>query len=233
MAYTRAQLRTRLLRRLDAASSSRWDTTAGNTGEVDQVLSFVADREWRRILNANPFYRTAHLQPTTDSAGRIAISDLTSGSGDTIKRFYRVLAVLIDGVAYQEVDAKDFIHGSVHNFGDRTFFRNGDYVQLLPVRASTALSGADETIVVNHIPCSIQDLSADSVNVVFPDGYEEILVLEAAAFLFAKGGTELDSTGPFRALAESLRQEMLADIQRFTINPMRMKYSDNSSDWAG
>ena len=93
MAFTRAQLRTRILRRMDAEDNSLWDTTAGATGEVDQVMGFVFDKEWRRILNANPDYRTNRVQLTADTDGKYAISGLTTGSGDTVKRFYRMRTV--------------------------------------------------------------------------------------------------------------------------------------------
>lgn len=232
MAFTRAQLRTRVLRRMDAVSSGRWDTTAGSSGEVDQVLGFIFDREWRRILNANPFYRTNRVQPTSDASGLYSISALSTGSGDTAKRFYRIIGVVINEAVYEEVTKKNYILGSSLNIGYRVWYRDGDQIATLPVEQNKTLSG-NEGFHVNWIPTRIDNLAADDSNVDFPDGYEEILCLEAAAFLLAKGGAETDTTAAFRALAESLRQEMLADIQRFSIAPMRTQYPDSPYDWAG
>lgn len=232
MAFTRAQYRTRILRRMDATGSSRWDTTAGSAGEVDQVLGFLFDREWRRILNANPFYQTNAIQATSDTNGAYPISSLTTGSGDTKKRFYRVIGIILNSAAYEEVTKKNYLLAPSLNLGYRVWFRDGDNIYCLPIEQNKTMV-SPEAIHVNWIPERPDNLAADGSTVSFPDGYEEILCLEAAAFLLAKGGAETDTSAEFRQMAESLRQEMLADIQRFSINPMRTLYPDSPYDWAG
>lgn len=232
MSFTRAQLRTRILRRMDAVSSGRWDITAGSTGEVDQIMGFIFDKEWRRILSANSFYRTNKIQPTADANGQFAISGLTTGTGDTAKRFYRILGVVVNAQVYQEVTKDQYLLAPDMNIGYRLWFRDGDNISILPVEPNKVLSGLDG-FHVNWFPTRIDNLSADGVAVDFPDGYEEILVLETAAWLLAKGGSETDTTGEFRAMATPLRDDMLADIQRISIAPMRMKHTDYSYDWAG
>ena len=232
MAFTRAQLRTRILRRMDAEGNSLWDTTAGAAGEVDQVMGFVFDKEWRRILNANPDYKTNRVQLTADSEGKYSVAGLTTGSGNSIKRFYRMRTVTCNNRVYEPVLKKDYILAPGVNVGHMTWYLDGDSIQLMPVEANKVMSGNDG-FHVNWIPCRIDNLASDSDTFDFPDGYEEILALEAAAFLLAKGGTETDVAAQFRVMAESLRQDMLSDLARFSTNPTRMQYSDFAHDWAG
>lgn len=232
MSFTRAQYRTRVLRRMDAVSSTRWDTTAGSAGEVDQVLGMVFDKEWRRILNANAYYKSQTVQSTADSEGKFAISDLTTGSGDTAKRFYRVNAAVLNSAVYTEVEPRDYTLAPTFNVGWNVWYRRGDFIYVVPVEPFKVLSGTDG-FRVSYIPTRIDNLAADGSAVDFPDGYEEIICLEAAAWLLAKGGAETNTTAEFRAMAESLRQDMLSDIARISNRPISMKFPDFSFDWGG
>ncbi|MEO5589947.1 MAG: hypothetical protein ABIS03_10210, partial [Gemmatimonadaceae bacterium] len=65
MSVTKAQLRTSTSNIADANGSTRWSTTA-TTGEVDIIMGYVHAREWKRILNAAPYYRTNKVTPTSD-----------------------------------------------------------------------------------------------------------------------------------------------------------------------
>src|SRR3990167_965103 len=96
MSLTRAQYRTRIAQRMDATSSSRWDATPGTGGEIDPILSHVFDREWRTILTHAPSVRIGTRTPTSNASGRYALSDLNSGSGDTLQRLFRIRSVVID-----------------------------------------------------------------------------------------------------------------------------------------
>src|SRR6185312_13634682 len=92
---TRAQLRTDVINWMDAAAaggSSHWDTTAG-TGEVDRRLGMVHMQEWRRVLNAMPWYQVTQYTPVTDANGNVAFTALSSGSGDNQQNMYRILSV--------------------------------------------------------------------------------------------------------------------------------------------
>jgi hypothetical protein len=236
MSFTRAQYRTRILRRMDAGSaggnSGRWDTTAGAGGEVDQVMGFVYDKEYRRILNANAYYKSQIVQPVADTAGKFTITDLTTGTGDALKRLYRINSVILNSAVYQEVDPRDYIIAPVFNVGWKIWYRRGDFIYVIPVEPSKVTSGTDG-FVVSYIPQRIDNLAADGSAVDFPDGYEEIICLEAAAFLLAKGGAETQTTAEFRAMAESLRQDMLSDIARLSNRALSMKFPDFSFDWGG
>jgi hypothetical protein len=233
MAFTRAQYRTRTQRRMDASSATRWDTTVGSAGEIDQVLGLVFDREWKNILNANRFYRVLKTTPTSNSSGEYTLTDLNgSGTNDNAVRFYRILAVKIDGVMYREGNPQHYF-GIAEEGGNtlphRVWYRQGDLMVALPTQASKQADG----VCVNHLPCRIDNLSGEGVNVTFPDGYEDIICLEAAALLLSKGGAETDTSAEFKQLAASMRRDMLDDVCRISTHPIVMQYDDNAIDWAG
>ena len=229
MSYTRDQIRTRVQRRLDAVGATRWDTTAGNTGEQDQLISDAFDKEWRRILSHAPMYRYGKRAVTTHATtGRVAISGLNSGSGDTLERLFRVLGVVVGTIPYEEVQFKRWMLAEDLGISAHIWWREGDNMMLLPKALSTAV-----TVHTNHIPVRIADLSLGTIAVTFPDGYEEVPVLEATADLLMKGGAEIDTTRLLRQEAEVKRQDMLQDLSRFSTKPMRMEYDDDPVDWGG
>lgn len=224
---TRTQLRTRALKRADADGSGRWDATAA--GEVDQLGGIVFDREWRRILNANPYYKFNTVTLNSDSAtGRYPIASLTTGAADAVKRFYRIIGVRIDDVMYEEVPFKEWTLAETLAMSPRVWWYEGDNIMALP----KALSKPG-VFSVNYIPCRIDNLAGDGSTVDFPDGYEDVLVLEWAKHILIKGGAETQEALTMGALAEELRTDMLQDIARRSTNPLRMRYADSAWDWAG
>lgn len=231
MAVTRAQLRTRIVEKADATNSNRWDTTGG--GEVDQMAALVADREWRRILNANQFYQMARRQPTSDSDGYYLASDLASGSGDTLQRLYRVLKVMIDQIVYEEGQFDMYVGGMINTLTPGPYYlwywEDATKIAALPVQASHQATG----IWVNWIPQKIDQLSADSIAIGFPDGYEDIVAWETAAMMLMKGGTEAPAAAALKILAEEMRQDMLQDLARLSTKSKRMQYNDTFQDWGG
>lgn len=240
MSMTRTQLRTRTMRRADATTvdagtsySPRWNTTAGATGEVDQIMGFVQQREWKRILNANRFYRINKVQPAVGSDGRIAITALSTGTGDTKKNFYRIMLFVRNNYIYSEVPLERWATGEASGDASRVWWREGTDIMFLPKETSVTLNGTGDGIWVNWTPTRVEDLSADSITVEFPDGYEEILALEGAALLLSKGSVETAEARELRALAEEFRQDMLQDIARTSTNPLRMQYEDSSFAWGG
>lgn len=233
MSLTRAQLRTRCQRVMDAVASTRWDTTAGATGEIDQVLGLVHMQEWKRILNVNRHYRVNKVQPTSDSDGRIAISSLTTGSADSVKNFYRVLLFARANYPYKTGTVEEWALGETNGVSPRVWYLEGTNIMFLPKEVSTALTGASDGIWVNYYPCLVDRLSSDSVTVDFPDGYEGIIAYEAAAILLAKGGAEFDTTQRLKVLAEEMREAMLQDLARTSAKAMRMSFEDTSAQWGG
>lgn len=228
MALTRLQYRQRIVREMDAVQSGRWDQTAG--GEVDQKLGVVFDQNWRRILNANSEYTNYKSTPTSDAEGRYAIADLSDLSDpDNAKRMYRVIAVAVDDVVYSEDKFKANILSTTLSPTYRIWWKVGQYIQCLPAEANKTATG----IWVNYIPTRPENLSADDKAVDFPDGYEQILVWEAAALLLSKGGAETNAAKEMLGMASNLRQDLLQDISRFSTSPIQMSYSDDASIWGG
>lgn len=233
MGITRSSLRTRSLQLADAVSSSRWDsTTTGASGEVDQHMGIVHAREWRRILNAAPYYRVSKRTPATDASGQILISDLSSGSGDSQERFYRVLLLSVDDVPMREVQGKDAFMSTLTTTGsslsDGVWYRQGDYL-VVP----NAVSRTNCDVWVNHLPTRADNLTGDAVTVVFPDDYEDILAYEIASILLSKGAAEVDAAAALKALAEDMRRDLLQDVARISGKPLVMGFPDSAAEWAG
>jgi hypothetical protein len=234
MTITKSGLRTRALQLADAVSSPRWDTTA-TTGEVDVHMGMVHMREWRRILNANPYYRVARRTPAIDSSGRIAISSLSdSSSADALETFYRVLMVAVNNTPYKEIIPKEGLLAGIQITtgsampGSNIWFRQGDYI-MVPDAANSTATG----VWVNHVPTPANLLSGEAIVVTFPDTYEDLLAYELAAILLSKGSAESDSAATMKAFAEDLRRDMLQDIARFSIAPQQFQFADTAAEWGG
>ena len=86
---------------------------------------------------------------------------------------------------------------------------------------------------VNWIPTRVDSLSADGVNIDFPDGSEVILWLEAAAMLLSKGGAENDAAQTMRAMADEQRQSLYSDIARRAARPLSLEFNDSAMEWGG
>lgn len=211
----------------DAVATDRWDDDT----EVKPVLGIVYEEEWSRILAAAPTYRTGTRSVTTSATGRVALSDLDSGSGDSLQRWHRILAVVNNQTVYEEIQARDYplvvagggvsardhVTGSYILVGDELF---------LPGVPSTAIS-----VMVNHKPQAIEDLADTSSLVTFPLGGHIIIAMEAAAMLLQKGGTESTAARDLVEMASVRRESMLSDLQRRTAYPVFMGTTDAASDW--
>lgn len=224
--FTRAQLVTQTREYMDAVGSTRWSDAA-----IITVLAQVYDEEWSNILNAAPYYTFQQIPVTTDANGQIPFSSLNTGSGDAQKNFYRILSVTDGNIVYSETAFQYVPVATTANYlpsYPRLYYLVGEFVQILPVGNGNGLY-----IAVNYKPTSLNDLSSDSVSVVFPGNSEGILVAGAAAKLLLKGGAEVGAANNFRNLANEERQSMLDDLRRRTINPTRMAYPDQKYDWSG
>jgi hypothetical protein len=209
----------------DAVGADRWDTTAG--GEVDMHIGTAMDREWKRILNANAYYRVGRRTPTSDSDGYYAIADLDSGSGDSAERLYRVISLAVDETVYEETRLDQYLFPSTATPQPQfLWYFEGSKIMALPKTASKQAS-----VIVNHIPTRFDNLETDNSTVTFPDGYENVLVCMAAALLLVKGGAEASASQVLEIQAEELRNDMLQDIMRRSLKPIGMRYVDNAWDW--
>lgn len=226
MSVTRAQAMDNTREMMDARNSQRWSDAFVRT-----ALGIASSGEWSGILKANPYFRFAQRSVTTDTDGQFAYTDLNSGSGDSAENWYRILSIS-DGnsFVYRQTAFMSVPLATTTNYQttyDRLWYDAGDDVQILPVSASLAL-----TVVVNHTPPRVDQLSADTIAIDFPDGHETILWLEAAAYLLSKGGAENDAAQTMRAMAQDARESMYADISRRAARPAFLQFSDSAEDWA-
>lgn len=229
MSITKLQLRTRVLKLLDAESTSRWEIT--ENGEVDRIIGAAQDREWHRILSASPYYLIKRKSITIYSTGTSLFSDLVDGGADTIIRPFRIQSLSVDGTVYEEVNPEDFIlpaGGTSAPNPMYIWYLEGDTIRMFPIQITSS-----PLVVYNYLPVRQENLANSSSVVLFPEGYEDILTYASAARLLTKGGAETEAARYFSLQAEELRQEMLQDIARRTMKPTGFKYNDDRSDWAG
>ena len=208
----------------DAESDGRWP---GPT--IIRAADLVLRREWRNILNANRNYRIARRTHTPTSEGLIALSDLSSGTGDSAQVFYRVLGLSRGSVVYKEIDQMDVVvtaSGHGEQWGYQSWCRAGDNLLVLPMNTDSVVE------LVNHHPPLPSNLVGGSSTVVYPVGYEQILTYEIAAMMLSKGGTETEASAQLKTFAEEWRRDMLEDIKRTSTNATQIAYSDSSGEWS-
>lgn len=223
--WSRTTYRDQARAQADARLADRWSDT-----DVNYALGLVHMREWKRLLNANPMLRFNTITIAQDASGQIATSALDAGSGDALKRFYRVLDLAQGAWVYDEVSFRDVPTATTQPAANilRAWYRIGDVLQCLPNE-----SGATMTVWVNHTPTPIDRLSGDSAFAEFPRDYELLIAYETAAWLLAKAGSESDAATDLQQRAEQIRQDMLSDLGRQSVTPMQMRYPDRRLDWAG
>lgn len=226
MSFTRDQLVTEARAIADAENDTRWSATT-----VLRHADVVFDREWGRVLASFPNLRLSHLTPSVDADGYVLKSDLNSGSADSLKRFYRIVGVRAGQRRYRPVDTSDYLLTPELGEGQSgyVYWWEGDMLRLSPPPAS----GETLTVTVTHRPQLPFALSAGSVAVTFPEPWEMLLAYGIAAQMLAKGGTETNAASDLIALADGMRDDMLADISRREQDPVMWRYSDRAADWNG
>lgn len=225
MALTRTNYQDLVKDHLDATGSSRWSSST-----INYALGNAGDGAWSLILGAAPTYRLGTRSVTTDSSGRILLTDLNSGAGDSKEWWYRILAVT-DGSdqVWRLTDFQSVPTGTTANYAatySRFMYLAGNYVQLLPVEGS-----ASRTVTVNHKPTRIDSLAGDSSTYDFPDGHELVVVFRACQLLFPKGGAEMEAASYFGAMAQEAEFRMLAELGRSFAEPTVM--GGDPAHWYG
>lgn len=210
---------------LDTTGAARWSAST-----ILSALSKAHWDEWGAILGANPNVRQATRTVTTDASGRIALTDLDSGSGDTKEWHYRVLAVTDGGdTRWEVVEFQDVPMGTTSNYPasfNPIVYHAGDYLQLLPVAGS-----ASRSVTVNHLPQKVSGLAGGSSTIVFPDGHDLTYIYGACALLAVKGGAELEAAQAYRAMADECRWALLSDIARKFGQPTLMLGTPDSMEF--
>lgn len=227
MAFTRAELITEARALADAESDVRWNATT-----IRRHLDTVFDAEWGRVLAAFPTTRIGHRTAAVSADGYVEKSALSSGTGDTEERFYRILGVR-DGIrTYALSDLADNLvtselGGSLEHWGP-VYWWEGDRLRLSPIPSAGTV-----TVTVSHRPPLPNALSGDGVTVTFPEPYEMLLAYGTAARMLTKGGAETGAAADLIATADDIRDDMLADLSRRDQVPVTWRYTDSRSDWAG
>jgi hypothetical protein len=230
MAVTRTLYMSNTREMMDAVGSSRWSDTY-----IKTILGQVGGSEWQGILGANPTYRFNQITLTTASDGTFPYSSLSTGSGNTAKNLYRILAIT-DGAAvvYRQTDFMSMPLASLSGQAVSApyplayqWYDAGTNAQILPVGAVSL------QVTVNYTPTAMDSLAADSDTYDFPAGHEAIVWLMAAAFLLEKGGAEAEAANVLRASADARRQAMFAQIGRRAARPMSLAFDDSPAAWGG
>lgn len=215
----------------DASSAATIDSLRWDHTTISAVGDNVFGEEWSNILDTNQVYRFQNITNlTTDSNGQIALTSLTTGSGDTAKNFYRVLSGFSDGtVLYRQTDYRNVPLGTVTNYQspwDYLFYLAGQNFQFLPVASGTVLQTW-----VSWTPTTISALATSSSVIDFPSPY--VLVWQTAGKLLLKGGAQSGAAQTMFQLAEDARQNMLGSIARLTTRPDFLQFTDTAANWGG
>lgn len=226
MAWTQATYISNTRAVMDATSSTRWSDT-----DVKVALGFVHANEYSSLLSANPYVKLQQVSVTTDANGQFLVTTMDTGSGDTKKWFFRMIALTDGNVVYRPTSFRQVPVATTTNYVDpyqRLYYQAGDYVQVLPVTAGLSLYAW-----TNWTPTPIDQLAGTSSTVDFPDNSEMLVCYGAAAFLLNKAGAESEASGQMKAMANELRTQMYQNLSRFSAQPIYMGYPDLAGEWGG
>jgi hypothetical protein len=228
MSLTRAQLTTQTRNVMNAVSSGQW-----TDAEIQDWLGLAHWQEYANLLNAINTYTLQQVSVTQDVNGQFALSALSTGTGDTAKNFYRILALAQPATSsgvyqffYQQTKFQMYPNPQPNTAMPYVWYRFGSYIQVLPVQQGIGL-----TVSVNYRPPRVNQLSTDSIAVDFPDGYEPILSWRAAALALRKGGSEVPAANEMDRMADEMRALMLMDLGRTGTQPTIAGALDDISDW--
>ena len=226
-AFTRQDLITRIRQSSDTVSA----TVDYPDALLKDIASTVHIDEWKRVLDEAPYYRTQSVTVTLDANKRFAWSSLSTGAGNTAKNVYRVLEITNvrgDNLVYHQPDRLRLADPSRVQTTFRMWTRNGDNVQTFGTTANDTL-----TVLVNYTPCAVGDLASDADTVDWLNDYKPVLWYEAASIVLAKAGREVGEAQQLAALADVMRQKMLASLRREAATPYVMSADDNPWEWGG
>ena len=217
--------KTTLLNRIRQMSDTTGETVDYPTVLISDLASIVFVDEWKKILGAAPYYRTARRSVSVDADGRFLVTALNTATSTV----FRLLQV-------RGADGKDFTYAApsqLNVLGDltgavtdeRLWTRVGDEIQLTGVKNVTV------TVLVNYLPLSPNNQDDDAAIIDFPDNYEPILYYEAGALVLSKAGREINDAVALQAMAERLRDKMLSDVRRDAAEPSYFVPNDSAWEW--
>ena len=222
MTMTRDQLTAQARDIADATDTQRWpDATVLAWAGIEM------DRTWANILNANNAIRMNVLTVAEDASGQFLKSALDTGTGDTMKRHYRILSIS-DGTQmfYRQVEYKDFPSIASPTILPYIWYELGTSIQVLPASSANVL-----TVMVNYRPPNAAQVASGSSIIDLPDGFEMVVAYHTAAQLAMKGGIETAFAQQYRATGSDLETELLMDIRRAGTKPVIARAMDSPADY--
>lgn len=215
---------------IDATDSTEWSDAT--------LRSWLGQAQWKLqadLLGVNNTYYTNSVSVTQDSSGQFSVSDLNTGTTDTKKYFFRVLSLAMPTTPvgqiqfyYRQSRYQEFPNPQPNTALPYVWYRLGSKIQVLPIAAGQAL-----TVMTSYRPPRVDQLSATSVAVDFPDGYETLVPWWAASTALVKGGNEPQAAQTIRRTAEEMRDNFLQEQGRQGTWPIVAQAFDLSSDWCG
>lgn len=220
-----------LLTRIRQMSDTLYATVDYPDELLKDMASMVHADEWRKILGAAPYYRTATVTPTLDAQRTFPLTALSSGTGNTRQKFNRVLEMTDEhgrAFTFAQADRLRLVNTSSVVTNDHLWTRVGDRVQVYGVG-----TGAIVHVLVNWTPTPVGDLTSDADTVDWLEDWKPILFYEIAGHVLAKGGRETNEARDLMAMAERLRSQMLAGVVRDSASPYVLGANDHPWEWGG
>lgn len=203
----RGDARTVIQQLIDDPDGQRW-----SSANLDLFASTVLDDLWGNLLTFAPYLRSQRDDLTTDlsSPGYI---DAGTG-GDLSERLYRIQKITRNSREYRPVDQRELVLESdeVIVGPDYTYTRFGPRIYLLPLERSP-----DVEIRYSYRPTRWEDLTDDSTEVDWPDGFEAAYLHEIAGRLLLKGAAE-DPSGHLE-IARDAMHRLQGQIQKWYPGP--------------
>jgi hypothetical protein len=201
---------------------------------LKDLASMVHTDEWRKVLNASPYYRTAVRTPTLDASRQFAWSALSTGTDNDRQRVNRVLEMVNasgNALTYTQPDRLRLVNLSATNAAansDRMWTRVGENVQTYGTTPGEVVH-----VLVNWTPTPVGDLSNDSDTVDWLEDWNPVLFYETAALALTRGGRETQEARDLLQMADMMRQKMLATVARDAAQPWILGAADSPWEWGG
>jgi hypothetical protein len=215
---------------MNAVGSAQWSDAI-----LKRWVGIAHWKEWADLLNVNNGYNMQQVNVSQDSNGRIPLSDLNDGGGNSEQFWYRVLSVAQPGTSggqvqyfYRQAKYRQFPNPQPNTSLPYVWYRFGDQMQVLPVA-----SGQSMTITTNWRPTRADNLLTLVDEISFPNGYEDLIPWRAAVLALTKGGSEVQAAADINAIYTTMHDEMLLDLGRESVWPIVAEAFDLPEDWAG
>jgi hypothetical protein len=209
---------------MNAVSSGQWSDPTLRTW-----VGLAHWAEWADILGVNNAYYMQTITTSQNSSGQVAMSALSTGSGNTGKYWYRILDVADSAgqFHYRNARYRQYPNPQV-NVGPYIWYPFGRNLQLSPIA-----NGQSMAITVNYRPPRADALASLSDTIDFPDGYAEVIPWRAAKLALVKGGSETQAAIDTWGVGKELHDRMLQDLGRESTWPIVADSFDSPEDWGG